>query len=493
MMEFNQKGNQPTSLYNYSSHNSSISRPCSISTASSTGSIISDPYNLSFLTDNPQYYNQLVEDLSIIDNVYDILSEECENDTDLNDKQVLDVARYVAYKQQIISQIIQSETNYVNEFYDFQEIYATSIRDWLDTNEDKEVNAKMKSTPARKTLDTLFETFHHLSTLHSNFLKELNERFKIWGPTQLISDVFNNFYKGLGTYDTFFNQHPEFVMTLDILYRLPSFAKFIETKMNENKQRQSSLKIADLMHYLQIPLTRTSYYAKAINQLKHYSDPSTPDFTFLCQLTDNFRSLDREWSERKKSCQSHLMVLEVYRTVQGCPVNVTLNRRLILFADLIKVDVDDVTATSDVRTYYLYSDHLIFCRKQKDKKGTPSKLVYKGSLNLRGAELKYLSPALVTKMCETKKSSLFKIGKKSSDSTSLPGTEAFGFELVTTEINAEAVAPMYFSGATIPPQVASGPVRRRHILRTRTAEEQKMWYESLEKVIKTISHASRKH
>ncbi|CEJ04221.1 hypothetical protein RMCBS344292_18188 [Rhizopus microsporus] len=219
------------------------------------------------------------------------------------------------------------------------------------------------------------------------------------------------------------------------------------------------------------------------------------------------------------------MVLEVYRTVHGCPVNVTLNRRLILFADLIKVDVDDVTATSDVRTYYLYSDHLIFCRKQKDKKDASRKLVYKGSLNLRGAELKYLSPALVTKMCETKKSSLFKIGKKSTDSTSLPGTEAFGFELVTTEINAEAVAPMYFSGATIPPQVASGPVRRRHILRTRTAEEQKMWYESatippqvasgpvrrrhilrtrtaeeqkmwyesLEKVIKTISHASRKH
>lgn len=83
-MEFNQKGNQPTSLYNYSSHNSSISRPCSISTASSTGSIISDPYNLSFLTDNPKHYNQLVEDLSIIDNVYDILSEEYENDTGLN-------------------------------------------------------------------------------------------------------------------------------------------------------------------------------------------------------------------------------------------------------------------------------------------------------------------------------------------------------------------------------------------------------------------------
>jgi hypothetical protein len=68
--------------------------------------------------------------------------------------------------------------------------------------------------------------------------------------------------------------------------------------MNENKQRQSSLKIADLMHYLQIPLTRTSYYAKAVHQLKHYSDPSTPDFTFLCQLADNFRSLDKEWSER---------------------------------------------------------------------------------------------------------------------------------------------------------------------------------------------------
>lgn len=76
MMEVGRKGSHSTSHSAPSTPYPSTSRPCSISTSSSNASVASDPFNMSFLTDNNKYYKQLVEDLSIIDNVYDIFEEE---------------------------------------------------------------------------------------------------------------------------------------------------------------------------------------------------------------------------------------------------------------------------------------------------------------------------------------------------------------------------------------------------------------------------------
>ncbi|EIE84650.1 hypothetical protein RO3G_09360 [Rhizopus delemar RA 99-880] len=419
------------------------------------------------LIDNQKYYNQVVEDLLVIDNVCDMFEEEEGYEPILS-------ARHVAYKRQTVNQIIQSETSYLNEFYDFQETYATRMQVWLDATEDKDVTLKLKSTPAKKTLNALFQSLHELSVIHTKFLKEITDRFQMWGPTQLISDIFNDFYKCLDTYEIFFEQHAEFVVT----------------KINVNKQRQSSLKIADIEHYLQIPVNRISHYSKFLQQLKNYSEHSNPDYVFLGQMAEKFKALDNEWSERKKSCQAHLMVLEASRTIQNCPVNVTLDRRLILHAELIKVDLDDLTSVSDVRTYYLFSDYLIYCRKQKDRKDGLRKLVYKGNLNLRGAEVRGIRPLIASKMCEVKKP-LFRIGKKSADTASTLKPEVFGFELIIADTNIDTVAPMYFSNGSLPPQMALGPVRQRHIFRTRSIEEQTLWRTSLEKVINTISQPSQ--
>ncbi|KAG1147158.1 hypothetical protein G6F37_004310 [Rhizopus arrhizus] len=192
-------------------------------------------------------------------------------------------------------------------------------------------------------------------------------------------------------------------------------------------------------------------------------------------MAEKFKALDNEWSERKKSCLAHLMVLEASRTIQNCPVNVTLDRRLMLHAELIKVDLDDLTSISD----------------QKDRKDGLRKLVYKGNLNLRGAEIRGIRPLIASKMCEVKKP-LFRIGKKSADTASTLKPEVFGFELIIADTNIDTVAPMYFSNGGLPPQMALGPVKQRHIFRTRSLEEQTLWCTSLEKVIKTISQPSQK-
>jgi hypothetical protein len=182
-------------------------------------------------------------------------------------------------------------------------------------------------------------------------------------------------------------------------------------------------------------------------------------------------------------------VLDAFRTIQECPINITIYRRLLLFANLIKVDLDDITLTSDIRMYFLYNDSLIYCKRQKEKKGeTERRLVYKGKLSLRGADIRQLAPSFLAKMTEVKKP-LFRIGKKSSsasDSNSLPGVEAFGFELVTSDINIDAMSPMHqnYQSATA---AAGAPIRRRHVIRTSSQAEQTVWFETMRKAIKTAN------
>lgn len=93
MIDFTKKGNQSTLLYNTSSISSSSctnnsTTTTSSSVASGSSSIISsetasfsDPYNLSFLTENQKGYHSLMDDLSIIDNIHDTIV--CEQDSSL--------------------------------------------------------------------------------------------------------------------------------------------------------------------------------------------------------------------------------------------------------------------------------------------------------------------------------------------------------------------------------------------------------------------------
>lgn len=175
-------------------------------------------------------------------------------------------------------------------------------------------------------------------------------------------------------------------------------------------------------------------------------------------------------------------MLEASLTIQGCQIPVTPERRLLQFSNLIKVDLDDITSTSDVRMYLLYNDALIYCKIQKDKKDHDSKLVYKGTLNLKGAEIRQLAPSFCAKMCEVKKP-LFRLGKKNkSDSSSVSDTEAFGFELVATEVNLDAMSPMHQNYQTATAS-AGNPLLRRHVLRTRSQTQQKKWFEGIQKAI----------
>jgi hypothetical protein len=202
-MDFTNKGNHNV-LYNsglLSTVTNSSTSTHSSSNASAASSIISsdshsnsDPYNMSFLTENQKDYTQLLDDLSIIDNICDTFgfepesslygnhSKHCSSDLFNNfflDKQVLDVARHVVSKQQVLDDILQSETEYVNDLNTFNEVYSLRLQPWLAASTDKDIIAKFKTTPAETNLNILFENLHEIARAHTNFLNELKERFVV--------------------------------------------------------------------------------------------------------------------------------------------------------------------------------------------------------------------------------------------------------------------------------------------------------------------------
>lgn len=253
---------------------------------------------------------------------------------------------------------------------------------------------------------------------------------------------------------------------------------------------------------------------------------------------------------RIDNCLSHYRVYECFRLVINSPAVVTPTRRLLLHSELIHVDPNSPTDTTDRRFYILYNDLFIYCKRQKD-----GKLVYKGTVILDKATLKPIDSKVANKIYEKhqksiqaannssngRKLSLFGMKKvqqqqnnsnnSSHSSSSQSNSSSSGHETVTTGLphrrtstrtstttsSASSTASsntaeeftvygleLYFQfvldtsamaysnqingygGAVINNASASDSIRR-HILRMNSLEEQTVWTEQLQNTIKSLS------
>lgn len=190
-------------------------------------------------------------------------------------------------------------------------------------------------------------------------------------------------------------------------------------------------------------------------------------------------------------CLSHYKVYECYRLVQNCPALVTPTRRLLLHSELTHINPDLPTDFSDLRTYILYNDLLIFCKRR----GDTNRLVYHGIVILDQTVLKPLDSKLVKKIINAnggqRKRSFFGIRKQASQQAAAPGV--YGLELffqfikdkdATTFLN-----PILNYGGGVTNNVSSSDSLRRHILLTASLEEQELWTGHLQNVINDITSA----
>ncbi|KAG0167288.1 hypothetical protein DFQ28_008416 [Apophysomyces sp. BC1034] len=448
-----------------------LSRTSTTSGEESTGTTSSDshPQRLSFFRGS---YNQLMDDLSIIDDLYNTF--EHENDTEPYDKQIADIARNVEDKYRALDQLCLNESQYLYDLQTFQDVFITRLQLWFDQPGCMEALAKHKLALTIKDANTLSQSVGGLIHLHKKTLKDLAERLQMWGPTQLVADIFASLYSQLFVYEVFMDNYAHNILTLDGLYRVSAFNKFLDIGAS-NLNRLSG----NILSCIRQPLMRLDVYIQTLSQLVQNSDPSHSDYVPLTQIAQKYKQLEKSWHDRIQDCRAHLLALEAYRSINQCPVNVTLTRRLLLYAPMIKVDLDDPSSMSDTRTYFLYNDCLIYCREQKEKKDT-TKLHYKGTVDLATAEVRPLPQLLAVKMTEIRRPLLFR--SKKNEAAQQP-SQAFGFELISTDVSIDAMFSQNHAVANVS---GSMPMRRRHVVRTKTLEEQKTWMDMLRRVVQSI-------
>lgn len=166
---------------------------------------------------------------------------------------------------------------------------------------------------------------------------------------------------------------------------------------------------------------------------------------------------------------------------------------------LIRVDLSSPQSTQDIRTYLLYNDLLIHTQKLKTtsvQNNQTEKLIYKGSIPLKHAEVLPLSSKVISKISATKKApSLAFMRNKSDAKDNNKATPVYGFELQVNDIVAESQTRMdnryvtagsYALYTTVPGDSTLNS-KKSFIMRTQNEAEQNAWMHLLNKVIKELS------
>lgn len=167
----------------------------SSSGADSCISIDSNCYNstdqLSFLTHRSENYYQLMDDLAIIDEIYQTFDDEVESEpygkiTPLHndflytklilERQVADAARNVAQKKSVADQMCQSEQQHINDLVNFDRYYLTPMNQWINDRANAGIFTKYPGLCSKSALNTLFADTAEMTAAHQEFCRGLKER-----------------------------------------------------------------------------------------------------------------------------------------------------------------------------------------------------------------------------------------------------------------------------------------------------------------------------
>ncbi|KAI9271390.1 Dbl homology domain-containing protein [Sporodiniella umbellata] len=344
-------------------------------------------------------------------------------------------------REQVVATLIKSEQSYTNSLALVQQFFLSPLK--KETKQSSSINPFAKKPACTESsYNWLFGNFHDLIDIHQFILHSLNERMRMWGPTQILSDVFQSWFPKLEAYRSYYNNYSVSITTLDRLSRYEPFKKFIEKKSKEKALAQT-----DLLSLLQSPAACIPRYFETISQLSDMTPPMHPDYTGLLKCKQWMTQFKHTLNDRIADSKNVDKVYRIHKALDGCPFNDVAERRLLLQHNLCRVNLS-TRSVGEERKYVLFSDFLVFARviQQKD---TTTRLQYKGHIVLDRARVRSL----------TKEEA---------------GGIAHCIELLPSMAGIDNLNSTYVGTAT------------PHILYVGSEEERKMWVEHLNLVIQNL-------
>ncbi|KAF9435252.1 hypothetical protein BGZ76_006629 [Entomortierella beljakovae] len=321
------------------------------------------------------------ESLAIIDDLLDYFGEEDLINSDLeaaeryNESLVIEAERNHLQRESLVRHLYDSEDEYLRSLREIQLCYQKPLLDSLQNSDSKKSSllgsSNNKPVATKQEIDILFGNLDQLVGFHEEVRKSLEERSKIWGPTQIMSDLLISVIPKFKVYSRYFSNFHQALTVLDRISRTPQYKKFLEQCVINNPAGTANLQLM-----LAIPLRRLPVYRELINSICQATQSSHPDYYNLMRSLEMASAVAGELNPERRRAQEQMTIFEIQASMIALPESILIpNRRLILRADLHKVDS---SLGLEPRTYLLMNDVLVYARYDPKK----NNYTFKGMFDL---------------------------------------------------------------------------------------------------------------
>ncbi|KAF9549773.1 hypothetical protein EC957_002838 [Mortierella hygrophila] len=305
------------------------------------------------------------ESLAIVEDLLDYFGEDDLNEFEdggerYNESQVIEAERTHQQRESLVRHLYDSEEDYVRSLQDIYSCYKKPLLANLNAAESSRKTgilgtSGVKAVASKEEIDALFGNLDQLIEFHENIRSLLEGRSKIWGPTQIMSDLLLTVIPRFKMYSKYYTNFNAALTVLDRISRAAHWKKFIDQCAAENPPGTPSLHLM-----LTYPLKRLSIYRDLVNAICQSTQATHPDHANLTRAMDMINLIASELKNERLMAQDQLALWDIQSSMVGLPEPIMIpSRRLLLRADMHKCDS---ALALEPRTYYLMNDVLLYSR-----------------------------------------------------------------------------------------------------------------------------------
>ncbi|KAI8144713.1 Dbl homology domain-containing protein [Fennellomyces sp. T-0311] len=301
---------------------------------------------------------------------------------DVDDMGLIDCELLHQNREALIRNLYNAEQAYLDSLNQLVTLFMQPLRKDAQQPSSNFIGMK-KIICTEQEIQRLFGNIEDILEVQREIVATLDLRLRMWGPTQIISDVFQGWFKKLvEVYTPYFNNYDNSATTYERLRSYQPFRKFTDTL-----HKEPALRGATLSSLLQLPVKAINRHAQLITELAEATAPLHPDYVGLKMCRRRVHHLVKEIQPKVEDCDNIDQVLSIHRSLSNAPFTIKKGRRLILQAEVSRTFVHS-RMVGERRLYILFSDFLAFVRPRQHSEV----LQYKGHLNLERARVKPMAP-----------------------------------------------------------------------------------------------------
>lgn len=306
------------------------------------------------------------ESLAIVEDLLDYFGEDDLDEFEgggerYNESQVIEAERTHQQRESLVRHLYDSEEDYLRSLQDIHSCYKKPLLANLNAAETSRktgilgTSSGVKAVASKEEIDALFGNLDQLIEFHEDIRSLLEGRSKIWGPTQIMSDLLLTVIPRFKMYSKYYTNFNAALTVLDRISRAAHWKKFIDQCAAENPPGTPSLHLM-----LTYPLKRLSIYRDLVNAICQATQATHPDHANLMRAMDMINLIASELKNERLMAQDQLALWDIQSSMIGLPEPIMIpSRRLLLRADMHKCDS---ALALEPRTYYLMNDVLLYSR-----------------------------------------------------------------------------------------------------------------------------------